>query len=143
MLKPGERLMGLDLGTKTIGVAMSDSTRSIATARETVIRRKFSLDVARLLEIAAEEPVGGIVLGMPINMNGTEGPRAQSTRAFKRNLGQFTSLPVLLWDERLSTAAANRTLLEADSSRARRAQVIDKIAAAYILQGLLDRLKGL
>ena len=141
LLQPGQRLMGLDLGTKTIGVAMSDTTRAIASARETIQRRKFGIDAARLLEIVDEEPVGGIVLGLPINMNGTEGPRAQATRAFKRNLAKLTPLPVLLWDERLSTAAVTRTLLEADSSRARRAEVIDKLAAAYILQGALDRLK--
>lgn len=141
MLQPGERIMGLDLGTKTIGVAMSDATRSIASPRETIRRSKFTQDAARLLAIASEEPVGGIVLGLPINMNASEGPRAQATRAFKRNLAQLTRLPILLWDERLSTAAVTRTLLEADSSRARRAEVVDKLAAAFILQGVLDRLK--
>ncbi|WP_342641884.1 Holliday junction resolvase RuvX [Rhodoligotrophos ferricapiens] len=141
LLGPGERLIGLDLGTKTIGVAMSDATRSIASPRETIRRTKFRQDAQRLLAIIAEEPVGGIVLGLPINMNGSEGPRAQSTRAFLRNFAELTPLPVLLWDERLSTAAVTRTLLEADSSRARRAELVDKLAAAYILQGVLDRLR--
>lgn len=143
MLQPGEKLMGLDLGTKTIGVAMSDLTRSIASGRETVRRTKFSVDVVRLLALIDEEPCGGIVLGIPYNMNGTEGPRAQATRSFKRNFEQLTHLPILLWDERLSTAAVTRTLLEADASRARRAEVVDKMAAAYILQGALDRMKTL
>ncbi|WP_137388080.1 Holliday junction resolvase RuvX [Rhodoligotrophos defluvii] len=141
LLEPGARLMGLDLGTKTIGVAMSDATRTIASPRETIRRTKFTHDAARLLAILSEEPAGGIVLGLPVNMNGTEGPRAQATRAFMRNLAQLTPLPILLWDERLSTAAVTRTLLEADSSRARRAEVVDKLAAAYILQGVLDRLR--
>jgi putative Holliday junction resolvase len=140
-LKPGHKLMGLDLGTKTIGVAMSDLTRSIASGRETIRRTKFTADAKRLLEIIGEEPCCGIVLGLPINMNGTEGPRAQATRSFKRNFEQLSPLPILLWDERLSTAAVTRTLLEADASRARRAEVVDKMAAAYILQGALDRLK--
>lgn len=142
-LKSGERLIGLDLGTKTIGIAVSDATRTVATARETITRTKFSKDAGRLLAIIEESGVAAIILGLPINMDGTEGPRAQATRAFARNLATLSPLPVVLWDERLSTAAVTRTLLEADSSRARRAQVVDKLAAAYILQGALDRLSML
>jgi len=134
------RLIGLDLGTKTIGLALSDLGRGIATPMETIRRKKFTLDAERLLQICAEQQIGGIVLGLPLNMDGTEGPRAQATRAFARNLAQKTDLPMTMWDERLSTAAVTRTLLEADSSRARRAEVVDKMAAAYILQGFLDRL---
>ncbi|WP_346895286.1 Holliday junction resolvase RuvX [uncultured Roseibium sp.] len=139
-LPPAGRLIGLDLGTKTIGLALSDLGRGIASPMETIRRKKFTLDAERLLQICAEQQVGGIVLGLPLNMDGTEGPRAQATRAFARNLAQKTALPMTLWDERLSTAAVTRTLLEADSSRARRAEVVDKMAAAYILQGFLDRL---
>ena len=131
---------GLDLGTKTIGVAVSDRSLSIATALDTVRRKKFGLDVTRLQEILADHPVAGFVLGLPVNMDGTEGPRAQSTRAFARNLVTRIPLPVLLWDERLSTVAAERALIAADASRARRAEVIDKMAAAFILQGAIDRL---
>jgi putative Holliday junction resolvase len=135
------RLMGLDLGTITIGVATSDRTRSIATPIETIARKKFTFDSARLMEIAARENIGVIVLGLPINMDGSEGPRAQSTRAFARNLAKLTSIPVVFWDERLSTAAVERMLIEADTSRARRGQVIDKLAAAWILQAALDSLR--
>lgn len=136
-------LMGIDLGTKTMGLALSDITRSVATPLQTVRRRKFSADAAELLRLAQAHEVCGFVLGLPVNMNGTEGPRAQSTRAFARNLGGLTDLPILFWDERLSTAAVTRTLLEADASRKRRGELVDKLAAAYILQGALDRLRGL
>ncbi|MDC0738554.1 Holliday junction resolvase RuvX [Cognatishimia sp. SS12] len=136
-------LMGLDLGTKTIGVAVSDGLQTVATPLETVKRKKFGVDAARLLEIAKGRDIGGIILGLPLNMDGSEGPRAQSTRAFARNLTALTSLPILFWDERLSTVAAERALLEADTSRKRRAEVIDHVAAGYILQGVLDRLAHL
>jgi putative Holliday junction resolvase len=139
-LKRDERLLGLDVGTKTIGLALSDVMRQIATPLETIRRTKFKADVEQLLRIAKEQGVGGLVAGLPVNLDGTEGPRAQSTRAFVRNLTQLTDLPVAFWDERLSTAAAERALLEADTSRRRRAELIDKMAAAYILQGALDRL---
>jgi len=140
-LAPGRGVLGLDLGTKTIGVALSDRLLSSASAVETVKRRKFTLDAARLLEIAAAREAGGLLLGLPRNMNGSEGPRAQSTRAFARNLSQLTDLPISFWDERLSTVAAERALLEADTTRKRRAEVIDSVAAAYILQGALDRMR--
>ncbi len=133
-------LAGLDLGEKTIGVAVSDLRRGVATPLETVKRRKFGLDAARLLEIAKARGLAGIILGLPLNMDGSEGPRCQSTRAFARNLAGLTDLPIGFWDERLSTVAAERALIEADTSRAKRAQVIDHVAAAYILQGFLDRL---
>ena len=139
-LKRDERLLGLDVGTKTIGLALSDVTRRIASPLETIRRTKFTADAARLLKLAAEHGVGGLVLGLPVNLDGSEGPRAQSTRAFARNLSPLTDLPMAFWDERLSTAAAERALLEADTSRKRRAGLIDKLAAAYILQGALDRL---
>lgn len=138
---PGFRaLMGLDLGDKTIGVAISDGLQSVASPFETVKRRKFGVDAARLLEIAGQRDIGGIILGLPRNMDGSEGPRCQSTRAFARNLERLTDLPIGFWDERLSTVAAEKALLEADASRKRRAEVIDNIAASYILQGVLDRL---
>lgn len=136
-------LMGLDLGTKTIGVAVSDSLRLSATALETVRRKKFTADAERLRAIVKGRGIAAIVLGLPRNMDGSEGPRCQSTRAFARNLAGHLDLPVALWDERLSTVAAERTLLEADSSRKRRGEVIDKVAAAFILQGALDRLAAL
>jgi putative Holliday junction resolvase len=136
-------VFGLDVGTKTISVATSDVTRTVATAIRTIRRKKFSVDAAELLAMAAEREVAGFIVGLPVNLNGTEGPRAQSCRAFARNLGALTALPVALWDERLSTAAAERALLEADASRKRRAEVIDAVAAAYNLQGALDRLKNL
>ena len=135
------RLMGLDLGTKTIGVATSDPTRQIATPLETVIRRKFTQDAEALLAIARRQSVGLIVLGLPVNMDGSEGPRAQSTRAFARNLARLTPIPMVFWDERLSTAAVERMLIAADASRARRGQVVDKLAAAWILQAALDSLR--
>ena len=133
-------LIGLDLGTKTIGVAVSDPDRKIATAVETIARKAFTADAKRLLALAAERSAVGIVLGLPINMDGSEGPRAQSTRAFARNLAKLTEMPIGFWDERLSTAAVERTLIEAVVSRARRAAVIDQHAAMFILQGALDRL---
>jgi len=133
-------LIGLDLGTKTIGVAISDSLLSVATPLETIRRSKFTQDAERLKEIIKGRSVGGIVLGLPRNMDGSEGPRAQSTRAFARNLSRIVAQPICFWDERLSTVAAERALLEADTSRRRRAEVIDHVAAAYILQGVLDRL---
>ena len=133
-------LIGLDLGTKTIGVASSDPDRRVAAPVETIARKRFGLDAARILELATERRAAGLVLGLPINMDGSEGPRAQSTRAFARNLAQLTKLPIALWDERLSTAAVERALIAADASRARRKSVIDQHAASYILQGALDRL---
>ncbi len=136
-----QALMGLDLGTKTIGVAVSDVMQTVATPIETVKRKKFTLDAARLVEIVKDRQIGGIVLGLPRNMDGSEGPRAQSTRAFARNLLPLVPCPIGFWDERLSTVAAERALLEADTTRKRRAAVIDHVAAGYILQGSLDRLK--
>lgn len=133
--------MGLDLGSKTIGLALGDSGHKIATPFDTIRRKKFGLDAAALGEIINVENIGGLVIGLPLNMDGSAGPRVQATRAFLRNLANlpdFPALPVLLWDERLSTAAVERTLLEADTSRAKRADVIDKMAAAYILQGAID-----
>ncbi len=139
-LPPGGAIAGLDLGTVTIGVAVSDLRRRVATPLETIKRKKFTLDAQRLLEIAKGRDLKGLVLGLPINMDGSEGPRAQSTRAFARNLSRLTDLPIAFWDERLSTVAAERALLEADMSRKRRAEMIDHVAAGYILQGMLDRL---
>jgi putative Holliday junction resolvase len=136
-------LIGLDLGTKTIGVATSDPDRRLATGVETIARTAFKSDAARLLALAAERQAIGFVLGLPINMDGSEGPRAQSARAFARNLARLTELPIALWDERLSTAAVERELIAADASRAKRAAVIDQHAAAFILQGALDRLARL
>jgi putative holliday junction resolvase len=134
-------LIGLDLGTKTIGVATCDPDRRVATGVETVARTKFSADAGRLLALAAERKAAGFVLGLPINMDGSEGPRAQSTRAFARNMAKLTELPIALWDERLSTAAVERELIAADASRAKRKAVIDQHAAIFILQGALDRLR--
>ena len=142
-LAPMSALMGLDLGDKTIGVAVSDRMRGVASPLETVRRKKFTLDAARLMEIVADREIGGILLGLPKNMDGTEGPRCQSTRAFARNLSRLTDLPIGFWDERLSTVAAEKALLEADTTRKRRGQVIDHVAAGYILQGALDRLRFL
>lgn len=136
-------LMGLDLGTKTIGIAICDAFRSIATPRETIRRKKFGQDADRLEQMIRANNIAGLVLGMPRNMDGSEGPRCQSTRAFARNFLARSPLPILLWDERLSTVAAERALLEADTSRAKRALVIDHVAAGYILQGALDRLAHL
>ena len=143
-LWPGRgALLGLDLGTKTIGVAVSDPDRRLATGVETIPRKIFTADAQRLLALAAERNVVGFVLGLPINMDGSEGPRAQATRAFARNLAKLTALPIALWDERWSTAAVERDLIAADASRRRRARVIDQHAAAFILQGALDRLRKL
>jgi putative holliday junction resolvase len=140
LLQFGRAVAGLDLGTVTIGVAVSDGYRSVASPLETIKRTKFTGDAARLLTIAEGRNLAGFVLGLPLNMDGTEGPRCQSTRAFARNLERLTPLPIAFWDERLSTVAAERALLEADTSRKRRAEVIDHVAAGYILQGMLDRL---
>lgn len=140
-LPPSGKLLGLDLGTKTIGVAVSDGMRYSATPLETIQRTKFTADATRLLELIAENAAVAIVLGLPLNMDSSEGPRAQSTRAFARNLAQKTPLPLIFWDERLSTSAVTRMLIEADTRRDRRAEVVDKLAASYILQGFLDRLR--
>ncbi|MCR9150413.1 MAG: Holliday junction resolvase RuvX [Rhodobacteraceae bacterium] len=139
-LPPVAAVAGLDLGEKTIGVAVSDRLRRVATPLTTIRRRKFGLDAEALMKIVADREIGGLVLGLPRNMDGSEGPRCQSTRAFARNLSRLTDLPITFWDERLSTVAAERALLEADTTRKRRSEVIDHVAAGYILQGLLDRL---
>jgi putative Holliday junction resolvase len=139
----GNRLLGLDLGEKTIGLALSDTLLSIATPMQTLKRGKFSADAAQLDIIISAQGVGGLVVGLPLNMDGSDGPSAQSARAFARNWAARSPLPVLMQDERLSTSAVTRTLLEADASRRRRSEVIDKMAAAYILQGALDRLRNL
>ncbi|MEM8980234.1 MAG: Holliday junction resolvase RuvX [Pseudomonadota bacterium] len=140
---PSGALIGLDLGTVTIGVALSDGLRQVATPRETIKRKKFGLDADRLSALITEYGAQGLVLGLPRNMDGSEGPRCQSTRAFARNFTARHALPLVFWDERLSTVAAERALLEADTSRRRRAEVIDHVAAGYILQGALDRLRVL
>ncbi len=142
-IAPMTALMGLDLGEKTIGVAVSDRMRQVATPLKTLKRGKFGVNAAELDALISEREIGGLILGLPFNMDGSEGPRAQSTRAFARNLAQRGSIPIGFWDERLSTVAAERALLEADTSRRRRAEVIDHVAAAYILQGALDRLQHL
>ena len=139
-LPPQRAIAGLDLGDKTIGFAISDLRRAIATPVTTIRRVKFTQDAAELLKLAETRQIAGLVLGLPLNMDGSEGPRVQSTQAFARNLEKLTDLPITFWDERLSTVAATRALLEADASRKRRAQVIDHVAASYILQGALDRL---
>jgi putative holliday junction resolvase len=138
LLGRDQRLLGLDPGTKTIGLALSDVTCTVATPLLTIARTKFTKDAAALLEIVAAREVGGLVIGLPISMDGSEGPRCQSVRQFAANLLKLSDLPVSFWDERLSTAAVTRTLLEADATRRRRAEVVDKMAAAYILQGCLD-----
>lgn len=137
------RIAGLDFGTKTIGVSISDTMHTISSGLETIKRTKFKNDGARLLEIIEEHEIIAFVIGLPLNMDGTEGPRVQSTKAFARNLANLTDLPLIFWDERMSTQAAERALLEADSSRKRRKEVIDKMAATYILQGALDRLSAI
>lgn len=142
MLAAGQRLMGLDVGEKTVGIAVSDTTLSIATPVETLRRGKFTADAEKLAKLVTERGVGGFVVGLPVNMDGSEGPRCQSVRAFARNLLGKIDLPLAFWDERLSTSAVTRTMLEADLSRARRAELVDKLAAAYILQGLLDHLRS-
>jgi putative Holliday junction resolvase len=135
------RLLGLDVGTKTIGMALSDVTRSVATPYDTIRRTKFTADAKTIGEVVEKNQVGAVVIGFPLNLDGSEGPRAQSTRAFARNLAAHVTVPMVFWDERLSTAAVERHLIEADASRKRRAQVVDRMAAAYILQGALDRLR--
>jgi putative Holliday junction resolvase len=142
-IPPMRPLIGLDLGTVTIGLAVSDTFLGVASPLETIKRKKFGLDAARLLEVMQKREIGGLVLGLPRNMDGSEGPRCQSTRAFARNLEKLYTGPITYWDERLSTVAAERALLEADTSRKRRAEVIDHVAAGFILQGLLDRLRVL
>jgi putative Holliday junction resolvase len=142
-LTPGRALAGLDLGDKTIGVAVSDTMRQVATPLETIRRKKFTQDAEALLAILSARAIGGIVIGLPRNMDGSEGARCQSTRAFARNLARLTDLPIGFWDERLSTIAAERALIEADTSRKRRAEVIDHVAAGFILQGALDRMRHL
>ncbi len=138
-LKPGQRLLGLDIGSKTIGLALSDVTLMVASPAETIKRGKFAADAGRLSVLIAEENVGGLVLGLPVQMDGVEGPRCQSVRQFADNLLEHIDLPIAFWDERLSTAAVERVLIdEADMTRKRRAEVVDKMAAAYILQGALD-----
>jgi len=138
-LSPRARLMGVDLGTRTIGLALSDVEKRIATPLETIRRVKFTPDVQQIKALAERYEVGGLVFGLPLNMDGSEGPRSQATRAFVRNLRPLLPLPVLFWDERMSTMVVTRTLLDADTSRAKRADAVDKMAAAYILQGALDR----
>ena len=143
LLARGTRLLGLDVGTKTIGMALSDVTRTVATPFDTIRRTKFAADAKAIREVVEKNQVGALVLGLPLNLDGSEGPRAQSTRAFARNLAIHVTVPIVFWDERLSTAAVERHLIEADASRKRRAEVVDRMAAAYILQGLLERLRRL
>jgi putative Holliday junction resolvase len=143
LLAAEARLLGLDVGTKTIGLALSDVTRSIATPYDTLRRAKFTDDAKAIAATTEAQHVGALVIGLPLNLDGSEGPRAQSTRAFARNLAKLVKVPIAFWDERLSTKAVERHLIEADASRKRRAEVVDRMAAAYILQGALDRLKRL
>lgn len=143
LLPSARRLIGIDAGTKTLGLALSDLARFIASPLETIQRTKFNADATRLLALAGEHQVAGFVLGWPVNLDGTIGPRAQATRAFARNLNKLTPLPIFLWDERLSTAEAERMLIAADTSRRKRADVIDKLAATIILQGALNRMRHL
>jgi putative holliday junction resolvase len=142
-IAPGTRLLGFDLGEKTIGLALSDTLLTVATPLETLKRSKFSVDAPLVEAIIAKHSVGGLVIGLPLNMDGSEGPSAQSARAFGRNFAARSALPILFHDERLSTAAVTRTLLDADASRKRRGEVVDKMAAAYILQGVLDRMRAM
>ena len=141
LLKPGQRLLGLDLGEKTIGLALSDTTRNIASPFQTLKRGRFKADAAVLTKLIAEHDIGGLIIGLPLNMDGSDGPSAQSARAFARNFAAVSDCPLVLVDERLSTAAVTRTLIDADASRRRRGQVVDKMAAAYILQGALDQMR--
>ena len=143
VLRAGQRLLGLDLGEKTIGLALSDTLLTVATPFKTLKRGKVKADAVVLNTLIAEHGIGGLVLGLPLNMDGSEGPSAQSVRAFARNVAQLTDCPLAFMDERLSTAAVTRTLLDADASRRRRGELVDKMAAAYILQGALDRLRHL
>lgn len=141
LLRPGQRLLGLDLGEKTVGLALSDVERRIATAMKTLVRRKFREDWAELSRLIDEFAIGALVIGLPLNMDGSSGPRAQATRTYARNIRQMRDIPVMFWDERMSTMAAERALISADLSRGKRAAVIDAAAAAFILQGLLDRMR--
>jgi len=141
-IPPTGKILGLDLGTKTIGVAISDGMRYSATPLETIRRTKFTQDAERIIELVAENKAIAIILGLPLNMDGSEGPRVQSTRAFARNLNQKLDLPIAFWDERLSTSAVTRMMIDADLRRDRRAEIVDKLAASYILQGALDRLRN-
>ena len=141
VLPAGARLIGIDVGTKTLGLALSDVSRTIASGLETIRRTKFKADAARLVELVREHKVGGFVIGLPISLDGSAGPRAQASRSFARLIGPLAEVPVLMWDERLTTAEAERLLIEADASRRRRAAVIDKMAATLILQGALDRMR--
>ena len=141
-LPAGVRLIGVDVGTKTLGLALSDVTRTIASGLETIRRTKFKAEAARLVELVRQHAVGGLVIGLPNNLDGSTGPRAQASRAFARLIGPLAGVPTLMWDERMTTAAAERLLIEADASRKRRAEVIDKMAATVILQGALDRMRG-
>lgn len=142
-LQPNQAIAGLDLGTKTIGLSVSDLGRRFATPREVIRRVKFGIDAEALLSMAEKEKVAAFVIGLPVNMDGSEGPRCQATRAFVRNMGEKTSIPFVFWDERLSTVAAERVLIEMDVSRRKRAERIDSAAASFILQGALDRLASL
>jgi putative Holliday junction resolvase len=142
-LPPGRTLAGIDLGTKTIGLAVSDRSLAFAHPRPVILRKKFSIDAERLLAAVLDENAGGIVVGLPVNMDGSEGPRAQATRAFVRNMERLTDLPFAFWDERLSTVAADRALIEMDVSRKKRETRVDSAAASFILQGVLDRLQAL
>ena len=137
-----QRLLGLDVGTKTVGLALSDISRIVATPLETIRRTKFTKDAERLKALIAEHDVGGLILGLPVNMDGTEGPRCQGVRQFARNMSEKVDLPMAFWDERLSTRAVERMLIDADASRKRRGELVDKLAAGYILQGALDALQG-
>lgn len=142
-LPPSGKLLGLDLGTKTIGIAIADAMRYSATPLETIKRTKFTQDAERLIELIWNNQIVGLILGLPLNMDGSEGPRVQSTRAFARNLAPKVNIPIAFWDERLSTSAVTRMMIEADLRRDKRAEVVDKLAASYILQGALDRLRNL
>jgi putative holliday junction resolvase len=143
LLARDARLLGLDVGTKTVGMALSDVSRGVATPFDTIRRTKFTADAKTIREVVEKNQVGALVIGLPLNLDGSEGPRAQSTRAFARNLATHVMVPIVFWDERLSTAAVERHLIEADASRKRRAEVVDRMAAAYILQGALERLRRL
>jgi putative Holliday junction resolvase len=142
-LAPNARLLGIDLGEKTIGLALSDTLLTVASPMETLKRGKFTADAVKIEAIIATHGIGGMVLGLPLNMDGSAGAAAQAARAFGRNLANRFALPIVFWDERLSTAAVTRTLLDADASRKRRSEVVDKMAAAYILQGALERLRAM
>ena len=142
-LQPGQRLLGLDLGEKTIGLALSDTLRTVATPFKTLKRGKFAVDASALGDLILEHGIGGLIVGLPLNMDGSEGPSVQSARAFARNFAKVSECPIAFMDERLSTAAVTRTLIDADASRRRRSEVVDKMAAAYILQGALDRMRHL